>query len=248
MEKCPSTSAATVMTFYNDLADEVDQHFARALQSATTPVQSQGEVLPKEHGGCTSVAAKQLFNSTLHTTGRSQYSYSSQSSTVTTSVRGDPPSMALPATTAVFNTHQAVSPFSPPQTHSWAHQPTQHMGQPYHTNLGTAIPPTPSLITGIPNSRDAIIYPEFVNHLVHPEVNSFKDIPKLPGQTNPPPSTAPCLSFSTNTYGPLAQASSQSLPSYSLFHSPVESDSSPVHLSEEDLQQILELNKDNMYS
>lgn len=31
-----------VKTFYNNLADEVDQHFARALQSATTPAQSQG--------------------------------------------------------------------------------------------------------------------------------------------------------------------------------------------------------------
>lgn len=52
MEKSPSTSATTVMTFYNDLADEVDQHFARALKSATTPMQSQGgpEALPKEHG------------------------------------------------------------------------------------------------------------------------------------------------------------------------------------------------------
>lgn len=30
-----------VKTFYSNLADEVDQHFARALQSATT-AQSQG--------------------------------------------------------------------------------------------------------------------------------------------------------------------------------------------------------------
>lgn len=34
-EKSPTN---TVMTFYNDLADEVDQHFARALQSTTTSV------------------------------------------------------------------------------------------------------------------------------------------------------------------------------------------------------------------
>ena len=39
MEKSPSTS---VTTFYNNVADEVDQHFARALQSAATPVQNQG--------------------------------------------------------------------------------------------------------------------------------------------------------------------------------------------------------------
>ena len=50
MEKTPTTTVATVMTFYNDLADEVDQHFARALQSATSPVHSQGNQLHKEHG------------------------------------------------------------------------------------------------------------------------------------------------------------------------------------------------------
>ena len=200
--------------------------------------------------GLTSIAPKQiaecdLISSMLHTPGRS---HSIQSTTLTTLMCGDPPSRTLPATTSVLNTRQAVTPFSQPQTQSWVHQVTQHMGQPYHTNLGTAIPPPPAHITGVPNSRGTIIYPDFVNHLVHPEVNSFKDIPKLPGQMDPPSSTAPCLSFSTNTYGPLAQASSQSPPSYSLFHSPVESDSPPVNLSEEDLQQILELNKDSMYN
>ena len=54
MEKSPTTSVATVMTFYHDLTDEVDQHFARALQSATTPVHSQGDALLKEPGRCTS--------------------------------------------------------------------------------------------------------------------------------------------------------------------------------------------------
>ena len=58
MEKNRSTSAATVMTFYNDLADEVDQHFARALQSATTPMQTHVKVLPKEHSRCSRIAAK----------------------------------------------------------------------------------------------------------------------------------------------------------------------------------------------
>lgn len=151
----------------------------------------------------------------------------------------DHPIITLPATTAMLNTHQVVFPFSPPQTHSWAHQITQHnMGQPYDTDLATARPPSPLFITSNSNSRGIIIYPEFVNHLVHPDVNSFKDIPKLPGQTNPPPSH---LSSSTNTYGP---PSSQSPPSYSLIHSPVEPDFLPVHLSKEDLQQIL----DNTYS
>ena len=177
--------------------------------------------------------------------GRSHYSCTSHPSTFTTSICGDLPITTLPATTAMLSTHTVVSPFSPPQVHSWAHQPPQHMGQPYHAAPGPSCPP-PSLISGNPNSRGTIIYPEFVNHLVHPDVDSFKDIPKLPGQTDPPPSTAASFSFSTNTYGPLAQESPQSSPSYSLFHSPVQTDS-PVHLSEEDLQQILELNKDNMY-
>lgn len=34
-DKSPRLST-TVMTFYNDLADEVDQHFSRALHSANT--------------------------------------------------------------------------------------------------------------------------------------------------------------------------------------------------------------------
>ena len=35
----------TVKTFYSDLADEVDQHFARALHSANANVHSQEENL-----------------------------------------------------------------------------------------------------------------------------------------------------------------------------------------------------------
>lgn len=66
MEKNCSTSA---MTFYNDLADEVDQHFARALQSATTPMQTHLKVLPKEHNRCSRIAAKQLqINFSTHNT------------------------------------------------------------------------------------------------------------------------------------------------------------------------------------
>lgn len=42
MEESSPTSVTTVTTFYNNVADEVDQHFARALQSAATSVQSQG--------------------------------------------------------------------------------------------------------------------------------------------------------------------------------------------------------------
>lgn len=92
--------------------------------------------------------------------------------------------------------------------HSWAHQPTSQQ-QTYHADVGTTYSPSPSLSSGgtsvypaepvihqVPpapplfgadssNSRGTIVYPEFVDHLVHPDVDSFKDIPKLPGQTDP---------------------------------------------------------------
>ncbi len=35
--------------------------------------------------------------------------------------------------------------------------------------------------------KGTIVYPEFVNFLVHPEVDSYRDLPKLPGQTDSPP-------------------------------------------------------------
>ena len=96
--------------------------------------------------------------------------------------------------------------------HSWAHQPTCQQ-QTYYTDVGTAYSPSPgaayspspslispssggtSVYPAAPappsfgadssNSRGTIVYPEFIDHLVHPDVDSFKDIPKLPGQTDP---------------------------------------------------------------
>jgi hypothetical protein len=92
---------------------------------------------------------------------------------------------------------------------SWAHQPTGQQQPYYHTDVGTAYSPSPSLIPSSEgtshldvhsfsmspvspsfnvnsNSKGTIVYPEFVDHLVHPDVDSFKDIPKLPGQTDLP--------------------------------------------------------------
>lgn len=181
--------------------------------------------------------------------GGSRYSQSSCPSSHTTSVCGNLPSLTHPTMTAAeLSTPQSVSSVSPPQAYSWAHQASQYMGQAYYATSGSTYPP-PSPLTGVnPNNRGTIIYPEFVNHLVHPDVDSFKDIPKLPGQKDPSPSATSSFS-STNTCGPLAQTSSQSPPSYAIYHSPVHVESkSPVDLSEEDLEQILELNKDSMYS
>lgn len=156
----------------------------------------------------------------------------------------------LPTTTQMQSTHQVVSTFDPMQTHNWPLHTSQHLGQPYHTTI-SSYPPPPVIanFSSKPTSGGAIVYPEFVNHLVHPEVDSFKDIPKLPGQGYSPPSSAASLTFSTNasSCGHLPQEASHSPHSYSLLHSPLQS-GSPVHLSEEDLQQILELNKDNMYT
>ena len=77
--------------------------------------------------------------------------------------------------------------------HSWPHHTPQHFGQPYHARFHACTPPpTTSNFSSNPTRRGAIIHPEFVNHIVHPEVDSFKDIPKLPGQTDPPP---PSVSF-----------------------------------------------------
>ncbi len=42
-----------VKTFYNNVADEVDQHFARALQSATTAVQGGPNVVAQSQSGPT---------------------------------------------------------------------------------------------------------------------------------------------------------------------------------------------------
>ena len=52
-------------------------------------------------------------------------------------------------------------------------------------------------------NKARIIYPEFAKFLVHPEVDSFKDLPKLPGQSDSPP---PCplhwqAAWSTNVTG-----------------------------------------------
>jgi hypothetical protein len=53
-------------------------------------------------------------------------------------------------------------------------------------NSFSVSPAPPSFGADISNSRGTIIYPEFVDHLVHPDVDSFKDIPRLPGQTDLP--------------------------------------------------------------
>ena len=45
-ENSQANSLATVMTFYSNLADEVDQHFTRALHSANADVHSQDGTLP----------------------------------------------------------------------------------------------------------------------------------------------------------------------------------------------------------
>ena len=45
-ENSPTNSLATVMTFYSNLADEVDQHFTRALQTANAEVNSESGTPP----------------------------------------------------------------------------------------------------------------------------------------------------------------------------------------------------------
>ena len=46
-ENSPTNSLTTVMKFYSNLADEVDQHFTRALHAANIDVHSQdGTQLP----------------------------------------------------------------------------------------------------------------------------------------------------------------------------------------------------------
>ena len=45
-QNSPTNSLTTVMTFYNNLADEVDQHFTRALQTANAEVNSENGTLP----------------------------------------------------------------------------------------------------------------------------------------------------------------------------------------------------------
>lgn len=53
-------------------------------------------------------------------------------------------------------------------------------------------PVTPSQLPPItpsqpPPGRGRIVYPEFVNFLVQPEVDLCRDLPKLPGQSDSPP-------------------------------------------------------------
>ena len=148
----------------------------------------------------------------------------------------------------MLSTEQSFSSFGTTQAVSCRPlHPSQHLDQSYHSSF-TPYPPQ-AVITNFNSypTRGTIVYPEFVNHLVHPDVDSFKDIPKLPGQSNPPPSSVASFSFSTITSNDLpSQEKSPSPPAYSLLHSPLQADS-PVHLSDEDLQQILELNKDTMY-
>ena len=80
-------------------------------------------------------------------------------------------------------------------------------------------PASPELWPGfappvLPN-KSRIIYPEFVNFLVHPEVDSFKDLPKLPGQSDSPPPhlrlawSADISGWSDGTTTVLDQSSSQ---------------------------------------
>ena len=166
-----------------------------------------------------------------------------------------PVSTKTPATYPMLSTPHAISTSTLTQVHSWPHHTSQHFGQPYHASFHPYTPPpTTSNFNSNPTRRGAaIIHPEFVNHLVHPEVDSFKDIPKLPGQTDPPSPSAVSGSFCTYDHNmfwglPPQQEVHQSPPSHSLLHSPLQSSESPVHLSEEDLQQILELNKDTMYT
>ena len=156
----------------------------------------------------------------------------------------DLPFTNLPVEGLMLSSQQVMPTFSPTQGHSWPLQSPQHLGQPHHTTTSTYL--QPSIVNNFNsnnnNSRGAIIYPEFVNHLVHPDVDSFKDIPKLPGQ-----SVHSLSSFTSNAPCLLPRDTPQSPSSYHLLHSPLQSNS-PVHLSEDDLQQILELNKDTMYT
>ena len=233
MEGDQSTSSSlstTVMTFYNDLADEVDQHFARALHSGSTTKKapSYDDTKRSDTGKMTHWSIiKDLHNIINHSTGNQITAYS--------------PPMAM---TPIVSADQDFSPFGSTQVLSSRplHLPllldqSQHSNFPFYPPQGNVYP-----------TRGAIIYPEFVNHLVHPDVDSFKDIPKLPGQTNTPPSSAASFSLSTLTSNEIPSRETSPTPSaYNLLHSPLQSDS-PVHLSDEDLQQILELNKDTMYA
>ena len=160
-------------------------------------------------------------------------------------------STKMPATTSILSIPHAVSTSTLTQVHNWPHHAPQDFGQPYHTTFHAYAPPlSTSNFSSNPTRRGAIIYPEFVNHLMHPKVDSFRDIPKLPGQTDPPPPSAASVTFcpyNNMSCTLLPQEVHQSPPSRSLLHSPLQSEST-VHFSEEDLQQILELNKDTMYT
>ena len=149
-----------------------------------------------------------------------------------------PPFTNLPVTTLMLSSQQVMPTFSPTQAQAW---PLQPAGQLYHATTATYLPPsiTNNFSSNNNNCSGAIVYPEFVNHLVHPDVDSFKDIPKLPGQNvNHSPFYAPCF---------LPQDTPASPSSYQLLHSPLPT-TPPVNLSEDDLQQILELNKETMYT
>ncbi len=62
-----------------------------------------------------------------------------------------------------------------------AQPPTHELPLSFGGPLSPATPPP------LPPGRGRIVYPEFVNFLVHPEVDPYKDLPKLPGQTDSPP-------------------------------------------------------------
>lgn len=175
----------------------------------------------------------------------------SPSSSPTTLMSCDLPATNSPVTPLMLSSQQAPSKFSPTQSHVWPLHTAQQISESYQSyHSTTSSYPPPPVITNFnshPNSRGIIIYPEFVNHLEHPDVDSFKDIPKLPGQSDFAASPATSFSICTTSYGLLPQEMPQTPPTYTLIHSPIQPDS-PVHLSEEDLQQILELNKDSMYN
>ena len=106
----------------------------------------------------------------------------------------------------MLSTAHAISTSTLTQVHTWPHHTSQHFSQPSHASFHAYTPPpTTSNFSNNPARRGAIIHPEFVNHLVHPKVDSFKDIPKLLGQTDPPPPSVSFCTYDNTSCGLLPQ-------------------------------------------
>ena len=99
--------------------------------------------------------------------------------------------------------------------------------------FGGPCPPLQAPHPTVPGEKGKIVHPEFVNFLVHPDVDPYKDLPKLPGQSDGP---SPYNDYNYNIYlgwssgsiqPPETQDVLQSMPEYTL--------------TDKDLQEILEL-------